>query len=323
MRFHYFLLLERKNASEILLCNTSISIVELRWTRWRWRRVFVCLLGQFNKGSRIFGKVYRYLNFQSYRRRTSTSHSHPPILTTAKMTTPSRLYHSAAVSILNARICHHHHYHHSNNSNKRRRLVVAAQSSTVNSSSDPYKVLNVPRGSSFTEIRASYYKKIKLLHPDVNPDKDTTDQAVALNAAYTVLFQEYSRSNGITGTALRDDVIVDMDVFDLPTVDATELFINPFACYNINPLMWRELQEVGRTAVDNGDDPEEVLRRQGVVLDESSAIHYVTPDQYTTLIEEFERLGAVSDVLALQACSFYITDCLFRARWANLRRPGP
>ena len=55
-------------------------------------------------------------------------------------------------------------------------------------SSDPYKVLQVTPGSSLEDIKAAYYQKIKLLHPDVN-EQDTTEEAVALNIAYSTLLQ--------------------------------------------------------------------------------------------------------------------------------------
>jgi hypothetical protein len=55
-------------------------------------------------------------------------------------------------------------------------------------SKDPYKVLQVAPGSSLEDIKAAYYQKIKLLHPDVN-ENDTTEEAVVLNIAYTTLIQ--------------------------------------------------------------------------------------------------------------------------------------
>lgn len=61
-------------------------------------------------------------------------------------------------------------------------------------SNDPYKVLQVAPGSSLVDIKAAYYQKIKLLHPDVN-ENDTTEQAVVLNAAYATLLQGKYESN--------------------------------------------------------------------------------------------------------------------------------
>jgi DnaJ domain len=55
-------------------------------------------------------------------------------------------------------------------------------------SKDPYKVLQVTRDSSLAEIKAAYYQKIKLLHPDLN-ENDTTEEAVVLNIAYAALLQ--------------------------------------------------------------------------------------------------------------------------------------
>ena len=55
-------------------------------------------------------------------------------------------------------------------------------------SKDPYKVLQITPGSSLADIKAAYYQKIKLLHPDVN-ENDTTEEAVHLNIAYATLLQ--------------------------------------------------------------------------------------------------------------------------------------
>lgn len=56
-------------------------------------------------------------------------------------------------------------------------------------SNDPYTVLQVTPGSSLVDIKAAYYQKIKVLHPDVNQGDDTTKEAVALNMAYASLIQ--------------------------------------------------------------------------------------------------------------------------------------
>ena len=57
------------------------------------------------------------------------------------------------------------------------------------SPSDPYKVLKISPGSSLTDIKAAYYQQMKKLHPDVNAERDTTEDAVELNIAYTALLQ--------------------------------------------------------------------------------------------------------------------------------------
>ena len=40
------------------------------------------------------------------------------------------------------------------------------------------------------------------------------------------------------------DLLGVRDVFDFPTEEPSELFVNPFACA-IDPFMWRELQACG------------------------------------------------------------------------------
>ena len=52
---------------------------------------------------------------------------------------------------------------------------------------DPHKVLGVRRGSSRAEVRAAYLARIKEQHPDLNPGRETTSDAAALNVAYADL----------------------------------------------------------------------------------------------------------------------------------------
>lgn len=60
---------------------------------------------------------------------------------------------------------------------------------------DLYRLLGVSASSSKAEIRAAYISKIKVMHPDVSADDDATEDAVALNAAYTALMVGLHLSN--------------------------------------------------------------------------------------------------------------------------------
>lgn len=51
------------------------------------------------------------------------------------------------------------------------------------------QVLGCRRDASRAELRAAYYERMKLLHPDMNMDADTTVDAVILNAAYLEVTQ--------------------------------------------------------------------------------------------------------------------------------------
>ena len=115
-----------------------------------------------------------------------------------------------------------------------------------------------------------------------------------------------------------DDKDNDDDVFDFPQGEPNEVFVNPFACYNVSPLHWEELQN----AVMGADDPEEVLRRAGAGPSEGGTIFWLTPQQKEVLIDELQRVVCPGvDTFTLEACSFYLRDCLYRARFANSRIP--
>lgn len=132
------------------------------------------------------------------------------------------------------------------------------------------------------------------------------------NSIY-ISIADYSRENG-------GELQGQPDVFDLPETEATELFVNPFLCYNANPLQWEEIQEVARNAEKEGRDPEEVLRWVRAGPSESAVI-YLTPLQLEAVVEELKSIGPAADVITLEACAFYLTDCLYRARVANNRAP--
>lgn len=57
---------------------------------------------------------------------------------------------------------------------------------------EAYKALGIPLGSRKRDIKAAYYELMKQLHPDVNPDKDTTFEAAKLNLAYQYLLDSES-----------------------------------------------------------------------------------------------------------------------------------
>ena len=106
----------------------------------------------------------------------------------------------------------------------------------------------------------------------------------------------------------------ELDAFDFPEGAATEVFIDPFACYTVNPAQWAELQEV----VTGEEDPEEALRRAGAGPG-AGAVVFLTPAQLAACRRELESMGPAPDTVTAQACAFYLRDCLYRARIANGR----
>ena len=53
--------------------------------------------------------------------------------------------------------------------------------------SDLYKALGVERNASQDEIKKSYRKLARELHPDVNPDPKVQDRFKEITAAYEIL----------------------------------------------------------------------------------------------------------------------------------------
>lgn len=63
------------------------------------------------------------------------------------------------------------------------------------SSSDPYKVLGVPRSASAKEIKLAYYKKAKESHPDLNPgDSQASLRFRQYSEAYELLHDPARRA---------------------------------------------------------------------------------------------------------------------------------
>ncbi|KAK9827905.1 hypothetical protein WJX74_008444 [Apatococcus lobatus] len=137
---------------------------------------------------------------------------------------------------------------------------------------------------------------MKLLHPDVNLDQDTTAEAAAIVAAYKHILE-------VNGTEDWLD-----DVFEKPETEPSELFINPFACA-INPLDWRELQAL--TA--DGSDPEAALLKAGVSFT-SSAILWLTPAQLAIVEQD---LADMELSMSFEITAYVLADRLGRARFNN------
>lgn len=57
-----------------------------------------------------------------------------------------------------------------------------------------YEILEVSQSASLSEIKLSFRRKVKLVHPDLNPGKDTRDAFLKLNEAYEVLSDPTTRN---------------------------------------------------------------------------------------------------------------------------------
>lgn len=198
-------------------------------------------------------------------------------------------------------------------------IVAAAAGRQQQQPQDPYVLLQIPRGSSRRQIRAAYIDRMKLLHPDVSASGEkTTLEAAAVNAAYEQVMSGFdSNSRGDSSDEEEDP----FGVFDLPEAEPDQLFVNPFACYNISPLQWEQLQAAAKEAEAAGRDPWYALQEQGVQCSEAAFI-YLSPQQLALVTEELERACMALDATSMEIAAFFLSSCLMRARMANNRMPS-
>lgn len=189
---------------------------------------------------------------------------------------------------------------------RQRRISIIVAANTE----DPYKTLRISKNATRKQIKTKYYELIKELHPDVNQDRDTTQLAAKLNTAYQNLMDQFPSLSSSIDTEEEQD-----DVFDRPETEPNLLFINPFSCYGVPLQEWQQLQDIVRA---NADDPEAALRALGVGVSEG-AIYYLTPAQLKIVETELETAAMSMNRITEEACAYFLSDCLLRARVANNR----
>lgn len=121
----------------------------------------------------------------------------------------------------------------------------------------------------------------------------------------------YAELQGLQGT----NEAAELDVFEFPEEQASTLFVNPFLCPGCLPCDYEKLNKIVQ---NSNEDPEDLLRRNGV-SPLQGAISYVTSKQAEILLAELASIGPVPDTIASEACAYYISSCLNRARRANSR----
>lgn len=62
-----------------------------------------------------------------------------------------------------------------------------------------YKVLELEKGASLEAIKKAYRTKAKMLHPDMNKDRDTTADFIKINEAYIFLKEQISSKKATLG----------------------------------------------------------------------------------------------------------------------------
>lgn len=187
----------------------------------------------------------------------------------------------------------------------KRKMLRTSFSTRASADRRYFEILEVEPGASQEEIRAAYRKAIFRIHPDRNPKKDTTAEAARLNEAFEALISQEEIS-------FRTQ---DLDVFDAPEEEATEIFVNPFDTYN--PLLLDYVLEIAR---NNPLDVSGALQAAGAAPREIT-IYYLTPLQVQTLRAELAGLGPIPSPVELEVAEFFIRDALLRAQMANNRGP--
>ncbi len=77
-------------------------------------------------------------------------------------------------------------------------------------SNNYYEILGVPRSANFAEIKAAYYRLVRLYHPDLNPaDQESQDKFCQISEAYRVLHDPERRSLYDRGIDNLDDLQAD------------------------------------------------------------------------------------------------------------------
>eukprot|EP00892_Ulva_mutabilis_P003632 jgi/Ulvmu1/1640/UM114_0006.1 len=110
----------------------------------------------------------------------------------------------------------------------------AAKPSSL-SIADSMDILELEGGDiDAAELRQAYYNCMRTLHPDVNPERDTTELAALANAAYATLLEEVNNpsSGGLIATG---------NAFDRCEAAPDIPFISPFDV-GVDPFEWRALQ---------------------------------------------------------------------------------
>ena len=60
-------------------------------------------------------------------------------------------------------------------------------------SKDYYKILNIPRNASKSDIKKAYFQSAKKYHPDVNKEEGAKEKFAELNEAYETLGDDQKR----------------------------------------------------------------------------------------------------------------------------------
>jgi hypothetical protein len=185
---------------------------------------------------------------------------------------------------------------------------------------DPYECMGLDRAGDLTEaeVKAAYRQRVKLVHPDLaGPGEDPSEVArrealtLALNEAYVSVLRDLQMPPG-----KRESVV--LDVFDRCVGDWVG-FVNPLEVDGVPHVYWLKLQEIFADECDS--DPllfEERMQQEGVRVNGETVVRWVTLEQQQELMRVVRALETEGDAVRVEAEAWWISDCLRRARKANL-----
>ena len=183
---------------------------------------------------------------------------------------------------------------------------------------DLYTTLGLERADlpSEDDVKQAYRAQVKLCHPDLggqDPEEVARREQLTLelNEAYVTVLQDLQMPMGKRAEPV-------LDVFDRCVGEPDFGFVNVLEV-EVEHVHWFKLQEI---FVDEcQSDPlvfEDFMRREGIRVNGDTVVRWLTEEQRKQLMVVVEALALEQDVVNVQAQAFWLSDCLRRARKANL-----
>ncbi|KAJ8772015.1 hypothetical protein K2173_027192 [Erythroxylum novogranatense] len=190
------------------------------------------------------------------------------------------------------------------------------------STSSAYMVLGVHPGCSAAELKAAFRVKVKKFHPDLNRDRENSDEMIRR------VIQAYEMLSGHT----RPEIIESecLDPFDKPECEAFDIFVNevrclgkgcPYSCIERAPHAFKYASSTDTARAKSQGMHEDYQVQVAVGQCPRNCIHYVTPSQRIILEELLESVLMAPYDTSAEANLLY--SLITKARFENNRFQKP